>query len=178
MTTSEIIRSNPPYASDETTMLRAYLDYHRVTMRLKAADLTREQLAVTHPPSTLTLAGLVKHMAYVEDWWFGVNVAGLKPSPPFDDEAIWESSPDWEMVSAVDDTPEELFALWERMVATSDTHVEAAADGLDTLTVRKHPETGEGLSLRWVLLHMIEEYARHNGHADLIREAIDGSVGD
>ncbi|WP_134764847.1 DinB family protein [Nocardioides sp. 1609] len=178
MTTSEHVRTTPPHVADELTMLRSYLDYHRATLRRKTAGLTREQLATPHPPSDLTLAGLVKHLAYVEDWWCGVNLAGRPPSPPFDDDAVWELSDDWELESATDDAPEELFGLWERLVATSDAEISAAADGVDTIAVRRHPETGEGLSLRWILLHLIEEYARHNGHADLIREAVDGAVGE
>ena len=170
-------RTNPPYAADELTLLRGFLDYHRATLLRKTHGLTQAQLATAHPPSTLTLAGLVKHLAYVEDWWFGVNLAGAPPSAPFDDDAAWEADHDWEMSSAVDDTPDELHALWRRMVAASERHLEAA-DGLDAVTVRKHPKTGEGLSVRWILLHLIEEYARHNGHADLIREAVDGTTGE
>ncbi|WP_340539696.1 DinB family protein [Nocardioides sp. GXZ039] len=174
-------RTDPPYTADEATMLRAFLDYHRTTLRRKTAGLTREQLAVTHPPSTLTLAGLVKHLAFVEDWWLGEVLAGVPASPPFDDESIWEISPDWEMDSAVEDDPAELFGLWERIVATGDGRIDAALDsptGLDTVAVRGNDKTGETATLRWILLHLIEEYARHNGHADLIRESIDGATGE
>ena len=90
-----------------------------------------------------------------------------------------EADPDWDWNSAADDTPEELFALWEDAVAESRALLaEALADGgLDRLAARSWP-TGETPSLRWILVHMIEEYARHNGHADLIRERIDGATGE
>ncbi|WP_148614295.1 DinB family protein [Nocardioides rubriscoriae] len=172
-------RDNPPYASDEVTTLRAYLDYHRDTLRWKTSGLTQQQMAQTLPSSTLHLAGLLKHLALVEDWWFGVNLAGVPAVAPFD-EVDGEVDPEWEFRTAADDTPEQLHALYDSVVATCDAHLDAAAaaGGADTLAVRRHPRTGEGVSLRWVLLHMIEEYARHNGHADLIREAVDGQVGE
>ncbi|GAA5146123.1 DinB family protein [Nocardioides marinquilinus] len=172
-------RVNPPYSGDEVALLRGFLDYHRDTLRWKTRELTQEQLARPHPPSTLTLAGLLKHLAYVEDWWFGVNLAGTDPVAPFAD-ADWEAQPDWEFDSAPDDTPEQLHALYESVVVDCDARITtAAADGgADAVAVRRHPRTGEEVSLRWILLHMIEEYARHNGHADLVREAVDGQAGE
>jgi hypothetical protein len=170
-------RVDPPYTADEMTMLRSYLGYHRDTFRWKTGGLSREQLTTPHPPSTLTLAGLVKHLALVEDWWFGVNLAGREHMPPFA-EVDFDGDPDWEFRTANDDPPDYLFDLWERAVTASDEIVAAAADGVDTVAARKHPRTGEDLSLRWILVHMIEEYARHNGHADLIRERVDGLVGE
>jgi hypothetical protein len=170
-------RVNPPYTAAEMTMLRSYLDYHRETFRWKTSGLSQQQLAIPHPPSTLTLAGLVKHLALVEDWWFGVNLVGSKDMAPFGD-VDFDADPDWEFRTAADDPPEYLFGLWEQAVAAADANIAAAAEGVDTVAVRRHPRTGEGISLRWILLHMIEEYARHNGHADLIRERVDGSVGE
>ena len=167
----------PPYAVDEITMLRSYLDHHRQTFRWKTGGLSQQQLASPHPPSTLTLAGLVKHLALNEDWWFGGILTGSTPMAPFAD-VDFDADPDWEFRTARDDQPDHLFALWERAVAASDANIAGAADGVDTVAARRESGTGEGPTLRWILLHMIEEYARHNGHADLIRESVDGSVGE
>jgi hypothetical protein len=172
-----VARVNPPYTADEMTMLRSYLDYQRATFRWKTGGLSQEQLSTAYPPSTLTLAGLVKHVALVEDWWFGENLAGTASMAPFTD-VDFDADPDWEFRTASDDPPEYLWGLWERAVAASDVNIAGAAQGVDTVAVRPHPRTGEGVSLRWILLHMIEEYARHNGHADLIRERLDGLVGE
>lgn len=169
-------RIEVPYAADERTMLEGFLDHHRQTFRKKTGSLGAEGLAAQHPPSDLTLGGLLKHLALVEDWWFGVNLVGTKEMAPFD-TVDWDADPDWEFRTAADDTPEELRELYERSVAASDANLATIAD-LDQIIHRRHPKTGEGLSVRWVLLHMIEEYARHNGHADLIRESIDGEKGD
>jgi hypothetical protein len=168
-------RVDPPLVADEMTMLRAYLDYHRATFRRKTGGLTREQLAAVHPPSTLTLAGLVKHLTLVEDWWFGVNLAGAPDMPPFGD-VDFDADPDWEFRTAVEDDPAELFARYEQAVAASDAHIAAVA-GPDTIAVRRSRDGAE-INARWILVHMIEEYARHNGHADLIRESIDGEAGE
>ena len=100
--------------------------------------------------------------------------------PPFD-TADWKASRDWEMDTSRDDTPEELKALFDDAVARADRQIDAALakpTGLDTLSVRPRRGGDEHFSLRWILTHMIEEYARHNGHADLIREAVDGQRGD
>jgi uncharacterized damage-inducible protein DinB len=164
-----------PYAADERTMLLAWLDYQRAILRDKTAGLDSAGLATSHPPSTITLGGLLKHLALVEDWWFGINLVGTEDMPPFD-TVDWDADPDWEWRTAADDTPDELRELFDRAVAASDANL-AAIDDLDHVIHRRHPETGEGLSTRWVVVHMIEEYARHNGHADLIREAIDGQTG-
>ena len=164
-----------PYAADERTTLLAFLDSHRDTLRRKTEGLDAAQLATTLPPSDLTLGGMLKHLAFVEDWWIGVNLAGLEPEAPFAD-VDWDTDGDWDWHSAAEQTPVELRALFDSFVARSDTLV-SGADSLDMVAARRHPQTGEGLSLRWILVHLIEEYARHNGHADLIRESIDGSTG-
>ena len=168
-------RTKVPYAGDERTMLEAFLAYQRDTFRMKTAGLEADGLAAKLPPSTMSLGGLIKHLALVEDWWFGINLIGTTAVPPFD--AIdWDADPDWEFNSAADDSPEELRDLFERAVAASEANL-ATIDDLDHVIHRRHPKTDEGLSTRWVILHMIEEYARHNGHADLIRESIDGLTG-
>jgi uncharacterized damage-inducible protein DinB len=172
-------RTDPPLAADEATTVRAFLDFHRDTLRWKVDGLTQEQLARTLAPSTMTLGGLVKHLALVESSWFESVLAGGDYMPPFDG-VDWKDDPDWEWRTAADDTPEQLLALFDEAVVRADRAIDAAlaTGGLDTLSVRA-TRTGERhFSLRWILLHMIEEYARHNGHADLLRESIDGATGE
>lgn len=173
-------RKDPPLVADEATSLRAFLDYHRDTLRWKTSGLTGEQLAQAHPPSTMTLGGMLKHLALVECNWFEVVMLDRPMMAPFD-TADWEADPDWEWHSAEDDSPEQLRALFDEAVRRADSATEevlAGPDGLDTLSVKRDRRTDEGFTMRWVLLHMIQEYARHNEHADLIREAIDGETGE
>lgn len=174
-----IERADPPLVSDETTSLLAWLDYHRATLRLKAHGLTQQQLAQRLPPSELTLGGLVKHMALVESSWLSRVLRDEPMLPPFD-TADWDADSDWEFHSAAQDTPEELAALHDASIAASDAILrDALADGgLDTRSAKAGRRTGEHFDLRWILTHLIEEYARHNGHADLIRERIDGATGE
>ena len=171
-------RVEAPIRADELTALRGFLDYHRDTFRWKCAGLTQQQLARTLPPSDMTLGGMMKHLALVEVGWFGHSMLGEEYPPPFDG-VDWDADPDWEWRTARDDTPEELRALYDDCVRRADaaTDLALARDGLDTLSVREGSEGG-AFKLRWVMLHMIEEYARHNGHADLIRESIDGETGE
>ncbi len=173
-----LVRTDPPLAGDEVATLRGFLDFHRDTLRLKTAGLDHDQLNRTLAPSTMTLAGLLKHLAVVESSWFSEYVAGGELMPPFD-TAPWDDDRDWEWHTAPDDSPEELRRLFDEAVARSDEITDAAlaSDGLDTLTV-KADRSGERFSLRWILTHMLEEYARHNGHADLLRESIDGTTGE
>ena len=126
----------------------------------------------------MTLGGLLKHLALVEDSWF-TRWLHDRPMPEPWAGVDWRSDPDWEFYSAADDSPEELLELWERSCRRSDAAIdEALADGgLDQLASRRG-EDGHAPSLRWILVHMVEEYARHNGHADLLREAVDGQVGE
>ena len=168
-------RVDPPLAADELTTLRCFLDYHRDTLRQKTAGLDAEQLAVTLPPSDMTLGGMVKHLALVENWWFHEVFRGGEPTQPWA-SVDWDADADWDWHSAVEDTPEQLRALLDAEVAASD-QVLAAAAGLDELS-QKPGRSGERFSLRWIVVHMIEEYARHNGHADLIRQSIDGATGE
>lgn len=177
MTTDEHGRTDPPLAGDETATLRGFLDFHRRTFRWKVDGLTADQLAATHPPSSMSLGGMVKHLAYVEDWWFGVVLDGSEPVEPWA-SAPWADDPDWDWHSAVDDDPADVLSLWESAVARSDALLTTTDDGLDTVAVRRDGRTGEPISLRWIVVHMIEEYYRHDGHADLLREAIDGSTGE
>ena len=175
-----IERVDPPLVSDEATSLRAWLDFHRATLRLKADGLTQAQLAQRLPPSELTLGGLVKHMALVESSWLSRVFLGRPLIAPFD-TVDWEADEDWDFHSAAQDTPEELAALHDASIAASDAVLgDALADGegLDRLSVKPGRRTGTHFDLRWILMHLVEEYARHNGHADLLRESIDGRTGD
>ena len=126
--------------------------------------------------STITLGGLLKHLAYVEDYWFSQSLHGRAKQPPWD-TVDWKADPDWEWHSAAEDSPEQLFALWqeaaERVPVACGRSPGARWPGAARPAYLAH---GEAPSLRWILVHMIEEYARHNGHADLIRE-VGGRVG-
>ena len=171
-------RPEPPLAADETTTLLGFLEFQRATLGWKCAGLDAAGLQATVAVSSMTLGGMLKHLAYVEDLWCSVFLYGRDPAPPWD-TVDWGADRDWDWHSAAEDTPEQLHALWQDAVARSRPLVaEALADGgLDRLAKRPWPN-GEAPSLRWILLHMIEEYARHNGHADLLRESVDGQTGE
>jgi uncharacterized damage-inducible protein DinB len=176
--TARTDRTDPPLRAGEAESLLAFLDYHRDTLRQKTEGLTQAQQAARHEPSTLTLGGLLKHMALVEDNWFSVVLLGNEDAEPWRG-VDWDTDRDWEFRTAADDTPEELRRLLDEAIAASDSNIRAVLDdgGLGALSREsRRPEEGR-FSLRWILLHMIEEYARHNGHADLIRESVDGLVG-
>ncbi len=167
-------RRDPDSAADERTTLNQFLDYQRDTLLLKTDGLTGEQLGRRLPPSSLTLGGLLKHLALVEDIWIQHRFLGLPQREPWA-SAPWAEDPDWEFHSAERDDPAQLRALYR---ATCDrSRLAVAAAGLDDRSVAVDRE-GEHRSLRWILVHLIEETARHNGHADLLREAVDGSVGE
>ena len=168
-------RVDPPTRGDERTLLLAYLDYHRETLRRKAGGLDAAQLATALPPSEMTLGGMVKHLALVENSWLREVLLGEPMSEPWR-SVDWDADWDWDWHSAADDSPEEIWALYDAMVADADAII--ADKQLDDLSAKPSKRTGEPFSLRWILLHLIEEYARHNGHADLIRESIDGQVGE
>ena len=174
-------RTEAPVGADEVTALRGFLDYHRDTFRMKCAGLTQEQLAQTHPPSAMTLGGMMKHLAAVESSWFDRVFSGGELMPPFD-TVDWTNDPDWEWRTAADDTPAQLRTLFDRSVQRADAVISSTLQtdaGLGSLSAqgtRRAPT--EQFSLRWILVHMIEEYCRHNGHADLIRESIDGETGE
>lgn len=172
-------RGEPPHRSDEAGTLLGFLDFHRRTLLLKVDGLDAAGLRATLPPSTMTLGGLVKHLAMVEDSWFGVVWQDRPHVEPWA-SADWDADRDWEWTSAADDSPAQLRALWDAAVAHSQRVVDDALahGGLDQLSQRRQAQTGEPVSLRWILVHMVEEYARHNGHADLLREAVDGTTGE
>jgi hypothetical protein len=171
-------RRDPATVGDELTMLTQYLDYHRATFVRKASGLTREQMGRRLATSSLTLAGLTKHLALNEDAWFPVRLLG-RPERELWRDVDWDADPDWEFRTALDESPEDLLALYAECCAASRDAVAevAAAGGLDALAQVKS-RSGEPFTLRWIILHMIEETARHNGHADLLRESIDGLTGE
>jgi uncharacterized damage-inducible protein DinB len=171
-------RPEPPLAGDEAATLLGFLDHQRATLDWKCSGLDPAGLRVTVAASSITLGGLLKHLAYVEDAWFSRWLHGQDRQPPWD-TVDWEADPDWDWHSAAEDSPEQLSALWRDAVGRSRSLVaEALADGgLDRLARRTWPD-GRAPSLRWILVHMVEEYARHNGHADLIRESVDGRTGE
>jgi len=171
-------RPEPPLAADENDTLLGFLDYQRATLAWKCAGLDAAGLEATVAASPMTLGGMLKHLAYVEHLWFSRFLYEQDPEPPWD-TVDWEADPDWDWHSAAADTPEQLHALWQDAVARSRALVAKALTdgGLEQLARRSWPD-GRAPSLRWIVCHMIEEYARHNGHADLLRESVDGLTGE
>jgi uncharacterized damage-inducible protein DinB len=166
----EVLRPAVPRVADERTMLEAWLDLHRQTLLLKCAGLSAEQLRQrSAPPSTLTLHGLVRHMAEVERDWFRICFAGQAISHLYSTEA-WPTA-DFDDLESAD--PATDFATFAEEVRRA--RAVTVGRSLDDTFV--HPYRDMEINLRWVYVHMIEEYARHNGHADLLRERIDGVTG-
>lgn len=163
-------RAKTVKVADERAMLQSWLEYHRQTLLRKCSGLTAEQLTIASvEPSNLTLLGLVRHMTEVERAWFRRRAAGLDLDwvycRPDSEDA------DFDEISA--STAEADLATFREECAAAD----AVAAGLSLDATFVHPRDNAEISLRWVYVHMIEEYARHNGHADLIRERIDGVTG-
>jgi uncharacterized damage-inducible protein DinB len=171
-------RPEPPLTDDETGTLVGFLEYQRATLAWKCSGLDGDGLGATVGVSSMTLGGLLKHLAFVEDYWFSVRLQGRHPAPPWD-TVDWKADPDWDWHSATDDSPDQLLALWREAVARSRSALSEAlaGGGLERVAERKWPD-GRAPSLRWILCHMVEEYARHNGHADLLRESVDGLTGE
>ena len=173
-----VSRTDPDLAADELTSLSQFLDFHRATLVHKTGDLSTEQLSARAVPSSLiTLGGMLKHLALVEDDWFQVKFLGRPEVEPWA-SAPFDVDPDWDWHSAVDDTPDDLLRLYDAACRRSRAAVVEVGGDLDTLSTATDPQTGGRFSLRWIMIHLIEETARHNGHVDLIREAIDGSIGE
>jgi len=173
-------RPDPPLENGEVPTLLGFLAYQRATLEWKARGLSDEQLRVALPPTSMTLGGLLKHMAWVEDYWFTEVVSG-EPAPEPWASADTGADPDWEWSSAAGDSGDYLRALWAERVKRSNAVVDAQLGKGEAAALGEAHLAwgGQGrASLRWVLVHMIEEYARHNGHADLIRESIDGETGE
>jgi len=191
-------RPRPPREGDEASTLVGFLEHHRATFAWRCSGLDDDQLRTALPPTAMTLGGMLKHLAYVEDYWFTQVVAGLPAPAPWAD-ADWDADPDWEWHSAAADSGDELRTLWAERVERSrdvvtgllgvvgddgggDNGSGSGAGGGARRTAALavvHPGVGgrPGVSLRWVLVHLVEEYARHNGHADLLRESLDGRTG-
>ena len=179
MTTVEP-REDPPTEASELETLLGFLDYQRGTIALKTDGMDDVQLRTPLPPSTMTLGGLLKHLAFVEDFWIGMTVRGRPPAEPFS-SAPWDDDPDWEWRSSAWETADELRGLWGGAVEASHSELdEVLADLGDAGLGTRFPrwESEESVSLRWVLIHLIEEYSRQAGHADLLAEHVDGRRGE
>ena len=169
----------PPVVGSEIETLLGSLERQRATLAWKCGGLDAAGLSAPLGRSSVTLGGLLKHLALVEHHTFVRKLLGRGPMPPWD-TADWDADPDWDWNSAADDTPEQLMTLWQDAVARSRSNmleVLAAHRSLDQLAAFTFP-TGESPSLRRLLVDVIEEYARHVGHADLIRESVDGLTGE
>jgi uncharacterized damage-inducible protein DinB len=156
-------------------MLLAFLDYFRAVLVDKASGLSDEQLHARLAPSSLTLGGLINHLAVVEDGWFTRTFAGQDMPEPWA-SAPWDDDEDWELTTAHEVPTPELFSRYEDAVARSRRVMDDVED-LDQPSQRSGRD-GEPFSMRWILIHMIEETARHCGHADFLRESLDGATGD
>ena len=168
----------PPLAGSEIEHLIGALDRLRATFRWKASGLDDVGLQTSIGASSLTLGGLLKHLALVEDYCFTTKLRGESIGEP------WESTyradvTDWQFVSAAEDSPAALYALWDAAVARSRGRLDAALaeGGLDQF-IHIADDDGRHASLRRLVCDLIEEYGRHTGHADLLREAVDGLVGE
>ena len=177
MTDSEApVHIEPPLAGTEEETLAGSLERQRATFAWKTAGLDAAALHATVGASSMTLAGLLKHLAGVEAIYFSWRLRGRDPGAPWN-TVDWDADADWDWRTAAEDSPEELYRLWNDAAARSRESLAAALDdgGLDQLLPAAGGEVG---SLRRMLIDLIEEYARHVGHADLIRESIDGLVGE
>jgi hypothetical protein len=171
-TAPEVTRADPHTTNAERAALEDWLRFHRETLLMKCAGLAADALRTASvEPSNLTLLGLVRHMAEVERSWFRRRFAAVSELGFI---YCSDDDPDGDFDNVADADPEQDFATFRAECEAAD----AAAAGHDLDETFVHPRTGKTFDLRWVYLHMIEEYARHNGHADLIRERIDGVVGD
>jgi len=165
-------RGDAPLRGDERETLTGFLRWQRMTLELKCAGLTSEQLARRAvPPSSISLLGMIRHLADVERGWFRRRLAGQDAKPLFRSKASPDG--DFDDVVPTGEAVAEAWAAWRTEVAFTDDFIAAAPD----LDVAAEEEWRGAISLRWILVHMIEEYARHNGHVDLLREQIDGAVG-
>jgi uncharacterized damage-inducible protein DinB len=179
MTDNEtVILREPPAAGSEADTLVGSLERERRILAWKCGGLDATGLRATVGSSSMTLGGLLKHLALVEDDYFTRRLLGRGLPPPWD-TADWDADPDWEWHSAAGDSPEQLMTLWQDAVARSRAAVREALaqDGPGQAGRFTWPD-GRSPSLRRIMIDIIEEYARHAGHADLIRESVDGVVGE
>ncbi|PRY54018.1 uncharacterized protein DUF664 [Knoellia remsis] len=167
-----------PLDGDEADHVLGALERLRWTFRWKADDLGAQQLQATVGASSLSLGGLLKHLAVQEDHAFAAKIAG-EPMPDAWADNGWDENPDWEIDSAADDDPQDLYRAYDAAVERSRERLAAplAAGGLDRPAAIT-TDRGERVGRRRVLLDLVEEYGRHTGHADLLREAVDGRTGE
>lgn len=174
-------RPEPPPTADEARTLSGFLDHQRATLAWRTSGLATAELHRRLPahPTGMTLGGLLKHLAFVEFYWFEAVAAAEPVSEPWV-SVDWSADGDWDWHSASEDTAEQLRELWEASVERSRAIVERLlAAGPEALAGTHAAWGGKAqVSLRWILTHMLEEYSRHNGHADLLREIFDGQVGE
>ncbi len=164
-------RVDPPEVAAERESLDAWLDYHRATLQLKCAGLTPEQLCLRPvQPSGLALLGLVRHLVEVERWWFRTVFAGEQVT----DEFCTEDRPEADFEDLDPATAERDLGIYRDELVLA----RAATAGHDLDERCSDPRNGRVMDLRWIYVHMVEEYARHNGHADLLRECVDGTTGE
>jgi uncharacterized damage-inducible protein DinB len=164
---AEDTRPDPPMAAPPVEMLSAFLDFHRATLLCKVEGLTDEQLRRPMVSSGTCLLGIVKHSAYVERWWFSRVFAGDPAELPWSKE---DPDADWRIEPT--DTTAGILALYQSEIARSREVIQGAAwDDVAKFSPKGH-------TLGWILTHMVEEVARHNGHADILREQIDGKTGE
>jgi len=175
---NEQSRLEPPVAGSEAATLLGSLERQRATFAWKCGGLDAAGMRATVGASAITLGGLLKHLALVEDHYFSQKLLGRELGPPWD-TVDWDADPDWEWHSAVEDNPDQLYTLWQEAVARSRSAVAEMLShgGVEQLAAFTWPD-GRTPSLRRTLIDLIEEYARHVGHADLIRESVDGRVGE
>lgn len=167
MSDNDFSRNDPSLIGDEKTLISEYLDHHRATLLMKVADVSDTDLRRRPTVSTMSLLGLVKHLAYVERWWFQKVFAGQEVTFPWTKE---DPDADWRVEE--NETTEMIIELYKDEVRKARQIVAAAS--LEATCWRGDRE----FSLRWIMFHMLEEIARHNGHADFLREAIDGVTGE
>ena len=168
----------PPLSGSEAEHVLGALDRLRWTFRWKADGLDAAGLAATLGPSTLSLGALLKHLAVQEDYAFFVKLAGEEMPPDWDDNG-WDEDENWDLTLTPDDSVESLYRRYDAAVARSRATLDrlVAQGGLDQPIARTGPD-GETVSLRRLVLDHVEEYGRHTGHADLLREAVDGRIGE
>jgi len=165
------LRIDPPFVANERDMLCSFLDWYRQTLAVKCEGLTDEQLKERAvPPSPLSLLGLVRHMAEVERVWFRQVLSG-EEAPPY----YWDDTPDRDFQDLDSVSVQQAFANWQAEIEHARAAVAAYSSLDDVGAGTRH---GQKVTLRWILIHMIEEYARHCGHADFLRERIDGVTGE
>jgi Protein of unknown function (DUF664) len=168
----------PPFSATPSEHLLAALDRQRATFRWKADGLDADDLALTIGASSLTIGGLLKHLTRVEDVHFTWKLSGAAPTEPWRSHD-WDAEPDWDFESAAQDTPEELYAGYDAAVARSQAIMtDHLADSDLEATAEWGKDNGVEVSVGRLIADLLEEYGRHTGHADLLREAVDGRVGE